>query len=155
MALDPLQFTARWRVRQYEVDSQGHLNNAVYLNYAEELAARHAEACGYGRAWSKARGGRWVIRRHEIDYHLPCLFGDELELRVQVLLVRGARGQRRTTVRRLPEGVLAASIFTEWVWVRATDGRPAPAPAELVAQAASATALTLERRRGRARLRGD
>jgi acyl-CoA thioesterase FadM len=40
-----------------------------------------------------------------------------------------------------------AEIFTEWVWVRASDGRPAPVPKELVELAAEATQATLRRRR--------
>jgi len=40
-----------------------------------------------------------------------------------------------------------AEIFTEWVWVRASDGRPAPVPKELVALAAVATEATLRERR--------
>jgi acyl-CoA thioester hydrolase len=141
--LDPLTFTARWPVRQYEVDHQGHVNNAVYLNYAEELAARHSELIGYAREWAEAKGGAWVIRRHEITYHSPARFGDELELTVRVELVRGARGQRRTTIVLVPDGRLVAEIFTEWVWVRASDGRPAPVPQELVDLAAQATVATL------------
>lgn len=146
MLSDPLTYTARWPVRQYEVDRQGHVNNAVYLNYAEELASRHSESIGFGQAWAEARGGAWVIHRHEVTYHSPASFGDELELTVRVDLVKGARGQRRTTIVRLPEGQLVAEIFTEWVWVRASNGRPAPVPQELVKLVAEATAATLRRR---------
>ena len=146
MNSDPLSFTAHWPVRQYEVDRQGHVNNAVYLNYAEELAARHSERIGFGQAWATTQGGAWVIRRNEVTYHSPARFGDELELTVRVELVRGARGQRRTTVLIVPELRLVAEIFTEWVWVRASDGRPAPVPQELVDLAAGATAATLRRR---------
>ncbi|MEO6796657.1 MAG: acyl-CoA thioesterase [Candidatus Dormibacter sp.] len=60
--VDPLRFTMRWPVRGYELDSNGHVNNAVYLSWAEELATAHAEAAGYGRAWSVDKGGGWVIR---------------------------------------------------------------------------------------------
>ncbi|MGH7643622.1 MAG: acyl-CoA thioesterase [Candidatus Dormibacteria bacterium] len=146
MATDPLCFTAHWPVRQYEVDHQGHVNNAVYLNYAEELASRHSEHIGYGQAWAREQGGGWVIRRHEITYHRPARFGDELELTVWVELVKGARGQRRTTIVRLAESQLVAEVFTEWVWVRLSDGRPAPVPRELVELATAATAATLRRR---------
>ncbi len=146
MTVDPLVFTDHWRVRQYEVDQQGHVNNAVYLNYAEELASRHSEVVGFGRSWAQARGGGWVIRRHEITYHSPARFGDELELTVRVELVRGARGQRRTTILALPDRRLVAEIFTEWVWVRSGDGRPAPVPRELVETAAEVTAATLRHR---------
>jgi acyl-CoA thioester hydrolase len=143
---DPLTFTARWPVRQYEVDRQGHVNNAVYLNYAEELSSRHSEALGFGQEWAASKGGAWVIRRNEITYHHPARFGDQLELTVRVELVKGARGQRRTTVVLVPEGRLVAEIFTEWVWVRASDGRPAAVPLELVELAAAVTAATLRQR---------
>ena len=146
MPADPLTFTARWSVRQYEVDRQGHVNNAVYLNYAEELASRHSEHLGFGEEWARTKGGAWVIRRNEITYHSPARFADQLELTVRVELVKGARGQRRTTIVLLPEERLVAEIFTEWVWVRSSDGKPAPVPQELVDLAATVTAATLLRR---------
>ncbi len=146
VAPDPLSYTDSWRVRQYEVDVNGHVNNAVYLNYAEEMAVRHAEASGFGAAWAARHGGAWVIRHHEVTYHAPARAGDRLELKVTVELIRGSRGQRRTTVKRDTDGRLLAEIFTEWAWVRATDGRPAPVPRELVELAAPATAATLASR---------
>jgi acyl-CoA thioester hydrolase len=146
---DPLEFTLRWPVRGYELDSRGHVNNVVYLSWAEEIATAHAEAAGYGRQWSAKEGGGWVIRRTEITYHRPAVYGDEVELTVKVELVKGARGVRRTTIRRVAGGELLAEVLTEWVWVRLRDGRPVPAPPELVELAASVTAATLAKRRAR------
>ena len=146
---DPLKFSLRWPVRGYELDSRGHVNNAVYLSWSEEVATAHAEAAGYGRAWSAARGGGWVIRRTEITYHRPAVYGDEVEVTVQVELVKGVRGVRRTIIRRVGGGELLAELVTEWVWVRLSDGRPAPVPPELVELAAAVSAQTLARRRQR------
>jgi len=146
---DPLQFTLRWPVRGYELDSLGHVNNAVYLSWAEELATAHAEAAGYGRDWSASRGGGWIIRKTEITYHRPAVYGAEGELTVRVELVRGARGIRRTTINRVDDGELLAEVLTEWVWVRLSDGRPIAAPRELVDLAANVTAATLAKRRAR------
>lgn len=146
---DPLLFTLRWPVRGYELDSRGHVNNAVYLSWAEEVATAHAEAAGYGREWSASRGGGWVIRRTEITYHQPALYGDQVEVTVRVELVKGARAVRRTTMRRVGDGTLLADVLTEWVWVRLSDGRPSAAPRELVDLAASVTASTLAKRRAR------
>jgi acyl-CoA thioester hydrolase len=146
---DPLEFTLRWPVRGYELDSRGHVNNAVYLSWAEEIATAHAEAAGYGRDWSAGQGGGWVIRRTEVIYHKPAVYGDEVELTVKVELVKGARGIRRTTIRRGAGGELLAEVLTEWVWVRLRDGRPTPAPRELVELAAPVTAATLAKRRAR------
>ena len=143
---DPIVYRARWRVRSYEIDQNGHLNNAVYLNYAEALTVEHAEAAGYGRAWSEARGGAWLIRRHQIEYLRPARLGDELDLTVRVELIRVVRAQRRTTMARVSDGAPVAEVVSEWVWVRLSDGRPARAPAEWVEMAAEATAATLARR---------
>jgi acyl-CoA thioester hydrolase len=124
-------FTTRWRVRSYELDSNGHVNNAVYLAYAEEVAVMHAEVLGFGREWTLAQGGAWVVRRHEITYHRPARFADELELTTTVVDMRGARAYRRTTI-ALIDATLLAELTTEWVWVRASDGRPTRVPEALV-----------------------
>ena len=139
----------RWPVRGYELDSRGHVNNATYLSWAEEIATAHAEAAGYGREWSAQHGGGWVIRRTEITYHRPAVYGDEVELTVRVELVKGARGVRRTTIRRALNGELFAEVLTEWVWVRLSDGRPTQVPRELVELAASVNEQTLAKRRVR------
>lgn len=139
----------RWPVRGYELDSRGHVNNAVYLSWAEEVATAHAEAAGYGREWSAHHGGGWVIRRTEITYHQPALYGDAVEVTVRVELVKGARGVRRTTIRRISDATLLADLLTEWVWVRLSDGRPTAVPRELVELAAEVTASTLAKRRAR------
>jgi acyl-CoA thioester hydrolase len=138
----------RWPVRGYELDSNGHVNNAVYLSWVEELATAHAEAAGYGRAWCAEKGGGWVIRRSEITYHQPARYGDLVELTVFVELVRGARGVRRTSIRRAEDGTLFAEARTEWVWVRLTDGRAMAAPADLVELASRVTRETLAKRPG-------
>jgi acyl-CoA thioester hydrolase len=126
-------YRTRWPVRIYELDANGHVNNSVYLNYAEQVATEHAEAVGFGRDWTVAQGGTWVVHRHEITYHQPATFGDELELTTAVEVPRGARGIRRTRIVRVADGVSIADVVTEWVWVRLGDGRAARVPAELVA----------------------
>jgi acyl-CoA thioester hydrolase len=143
MTADPLHYSERWRVRNIELDSNGHVNNSVYLAWAEEIATRHAEAAGYGRAWSEERGGGWVIHKSEITYHRPAVYSDVVEVSVDVELIRGARGIRTTRITRAHDGELLAELWTEWAWVRLTDGRPMRVPPELAELAAPATARTL------------
>jgi len=131
-SIDPLEFRQRWKVRTYEVDENGHVNNAVYLQWAEQLSAEHAEAVGFGRAWSIERGGAWLIRRHEITYHQPARRGDEVELTVRVIGIGGVRGRRQTEIRLVRDGTLLTEVASEWVWVRVANGRPARVPRELV-----------------------
>lgn len=127
-------YSARFKVRIYELDSNGHVNNAVYLNYAEQVATEHAEVAGFGRQWSEQLGGTWVVRRSEITYRHPANFGDELEVTTRIGAVRGARGMRTTTIRRVADGRAIADVLTEWVWVRLADMRATRVPPELVAK---------------------
>jgi acyl-CoA thioesterase FadM len=71
------------------------------------------------------------------------VYGDVLDLTVRVLVVRGTRGVRRTTILRECDGELLAEVLTEWVWVRLSDGRPTMVPRDLVRVAQSATEATL------------
>ncbi|HET6746325.1 MAG TPA: thioesterase family protein [Candidatus Limnocylindria bacterium] len=128
-----LEHTLRFTVRSYELDQNGHVNNATYVAWAENVTNEHAEAIGFGRAWSLERGGGWVVRRHEATYHVPAVALDEIEATVRVEGVRGVRGWRRTWIRRATDGALLAEVFSEWAWVRTADGRPARVPDEIVA----------------------
>lgn len=125
-------YTARWPVRTYELDMNGHVNNAVYLNWAEQIATEHVEAVGFGQEWTTAQSGAWLVRRHEITYRQPARYGDEVELTTRASSIKGARGLRDTSITRVSDGATLAELHTEWVWVRLPDARPARVPDELV-----------------------
>lgn len=119
-------------MRHYELDYNGHVSNAMYLNYVAQVTSEHGEASGFGRAWSIEHGGAWLVRRHQITYHRPAMLDDELELTTHVRSVRGVRSARATSITRTADKAPIADIQTEWVWVRLSDGRPTRVPREIV-----------------------
>jgi len=127
------EYTTRWKVRVYELDSNGHVNNSVYLNYVEEVASEHAQLLGFGAEWVRSAGGAWVVRSHEVTYHQPANYNDVLEITTRVGEMKGASGLRDTVIKRAVDGVLIAEVRTKWVWVRLSDGRPTRVPADLLA----------------------
>jgi acyl-CoA thioester hydrolase len=130
-ATDPWRFTARWPVRQYELDQFGHVNNAVYLNWVEQVATDHVEALGFGRAWADARGGGWVVREHHVTYHRPVVQGDVVLVTTLPQELSGVRGVRRTEIHREADGVLVTEVDSLWIWVNRVTGRPMRIPADL------------------------
>ncbi len=130
---DHAVYRTRWRVRVYELDANGHVNNAVFLNYAEQVATEHAEALGFGREWTAEHGATWVVRRHEIIFRRPAGYGDELEVSTRVESLKGARGVRRTSIVRVSDRQSIAEVTTEWAWVRVSDGRPMRLPPQALA----------------------
>jgi acyl-CoA thioester hydrolase len=131
--VDPWRYTVRYPVRQYELDVLGHVNNAVYLNWVEQVAIEHVEAMGFGRAWATQRGGAWVVREHHVTYHRPVGYGDIVLVTTLPQELSGVRGTRRTEIHREADGALTTEVVTQWIWVRASDGRPMRVPADILA----------------------
>ena len=119
------------RVRTYEVDALGHVNNAVYLNYLEQAATEHAEALGFGRERLATLGGLFVVRRHEIDYLGAALMGDELRIITWPESIKGPRAVRRYEVRHAATGKILVRASTVWAWLDLR-GRPRPVPREII-----------------------
>ncbi|MBR5170566.1 MAG: acyl-CoA thioesterase [Muribaculaceae bacterium] len=69
-------FTLEIAVRDYELDSEGIVNNAIYLHYLEHT--RHSFVTQEGIPFgSLTREGLIpVVRRMEIDYYTPLRSGD-------------------------------------------------------------------------------
>lgn len=128
----PLEHTTRVRVRHYEMDALGHVNNAVYLHYIEEAAIEHARALGFDEARWRTLGGAWVVRRHEVDYRLPAVAGDELDVTTRIIRVERVQAVRRTSIARAGDGAVVVDALTQWVWV-GLDGRLRRLPSEVVA----------------------
>lgn len=120
-------YTMRLRVRQYEMDSFGHVNNAVYLNYLEQAATEHAAALGFGQARLAELSGLFLVRRHEIDYLGAAVAGDELAVTTWPEHLSGARAVRCYEIRHVTSGKRLITARTLWVWVDLR-GRPRPMP---------------------------
>ncbi len=120
------------RVRTYEVDALGHVNNAVYLHYMEQAATEHAEILGFGRERLAALGGLFVVRRHEIDYLGAALMGDGLRITTWLESIKGPRAVRRYEIRHTANGKLLVRAVTVWAWLDPR-GRPRPVPREIIA----------------------
>ena len=69
-------FAHRETVRFRDLDSMGHVNNAVFLTYLEE--ARIAFLFGRGATTESI-----IVARVEIDYRSPVRLGDTLEVGVR------------------------------------------------------------------------
>ncbi|MCM1111100.1 MAG: acyl-CoA thioesterase [Clostridium sp.] len=104
-------FEIEIKVRDYEVDSQGIVNNAIYLHYLEHTRHEFCEAAGVSFSELQRRGTDPVLRRAELDYKAPLRLSDRM---VSSLTLRreGARFVFTQDIHRLPdmEHVLHAVI---------------------------------------------
>ncbi|WP_026370295.1 acyl-CoA thioesterase [Kallotenue papyrolyticum] len=125
-------FAITLRVRRYEVDVLGHVNNAVYQHYLEQAAVEHSEQLGFSYERYRQIGGIFVLRRITIDYLRPALAGDLLRVTTWIGQMRGPRAVRHYQIHRAPEQELLLTAEALWAWIDLATGRPRPIPAELL-----------------------
>jgi acyl-CoA thioester hydrolase len=74
--VEGFDFVQREKVRFRDLDSLGHVNNAVFLTYLEE--ARIGYLVPHG-----AEAANMILARVEIDFRAPLRDGDEIEIGVR------------------------------------------------------------------------
>jgi acyl-CoA thioester hydrolase len=128
------RFTTQIRVRYYEMDALGHVNNSVYQNYLEQVAVEHAEQMGFTVDRYRQMGGIFVLRRIQIEYLLPAVAGDLLNITTWVEKMRGPRAIRRYEIYRQGEGNPLLTAEALWVWVNSKNMRPQAIPREVLTE---------------------
>ena len=66
------------QVRDYELDSEGIVNNANYLHYREHTRHAFCRHAGFSVGQMQQRGIIPVLNRVEIDYKTPLRSGDTM-----------------------------------------------------------------------------
>lgn len=116
----PAPFEIEMRVRDYEVDSQGIVNNAVYLHYLEHTRHEFCRHAGTTFRSLQERGIDPVLRRVEIDYLTPLRLGESFVSRL-TLSRRGPRFVFAQEIFRLPD--MAAVVRADATIVCLEEGR--------------------------------
>ncbi|WP_217244973.1 thioesterase family protein [Streptomyces sp. AC602_WCS936] len=102
-------FSVPVTVRGYETDTQGHLNQSVYLNYAEHARWSLLQAAGIRQADLVARGVGPVALETTIRFRRELLAGDEVEVTCAFEWGEG-KTFRIVQVIRKTDGTVAAEV---------------------------------------------
>lgn len=108
-----------------DIDENGHVNNVVYLRWAQDMGVAHWRSLAPPDAqatWA------WVALRHEIDYRRALLPGETAHGRTWV--AEEAQGPRYDRFIRIdgPDGAMCAQVRTTWVLIEQSSGRPRRVP---------------------------
>ena len=123
-------FTSSFKVRSYECDSYGHVNNAVYLNYLEFARMNALLEKGFSLETMKKRGYLVVIRKIEIEYKSPLFLGDEVTIKTFTSESGNTSGTFTQQVFQSSKDRLAAEARVTWVFTN-LKGQPIPIPEEI------------------------
>ena len=103
------------RVRTYECDSYGHVNNANYLNYLEFARYEFLRDVGFDyKAMIQAGYGVYVARV-EIDYKKPAVADDDLLIKSWPVKKGAVSGVIAQEIRRGEDLLVTAKVT--WAFV--------------------------------------
>jgi acyl-CoA thioester hydrolase len=111
-----LTFTAQ----PEHIDELGHVNNAVWVDWIQQIATSHWAAVASAEHQAQYI---WVVTRHEIDYRGNVGEGDTVMAETFIPTgPTGARFDRRVDFRG-PDGKVIVSANTTWAMIDRASGR--------------------------------
>ena len=124
-------FTMTFTARPEHIDENGHVNNAVWVRWMEDVATAHWNLIA-PREHQDAYA--WFVTRHEIDYRGNIREGESCEATTAIgKAPTGARFERRTTFRD-GGGKLLVGAVTSWAMIDRATGKIMRVPREVAAQ---------------------
>ena len=117
-----------FKVRTYECDSYGHVNNANYLNYLEFGRYELLKDIGFDYQKAVEAGFGVFIARVEIDYKIPAVTDDELVIKTWPVKRGAVSGVLAQKITRGEDIIVEAKVT--WAFVDAKTGMPVRVPKE-------------------------
>lgn len=139
-------FERAFTARAEHIDVMGHVNNAVWVQWIQDMATAHWDAIARPQ---DREAVVWLVVRHEIDY---CGNISEGEQAFGTTWIegppRGAKSVRRVEFRDA-EGRSLVSAATTWAMLDRATGRPLRVRAEVLEPFMQAPASASADRQGR------
>lgn len=122
------EYSQTFTARAADIDELGHVNNAVWVRWVQDLATAHwAAAATDGQATAYV----WVVVRHEVDYMGNLKEGESVAGRTWVAEAAvGAKFDRFAEFSK--DGRVIVRARTTWVILARESFRPVRVPKEVV-----------------------
>jgi len=128
-AVETAYITQR-RVELMDLDVYDHVNNSVYINYAEEAAAQDLAFMGWSPLKLVEANLTIAIRRVHIQYSSIAAWGQTLNISTHPLKVNDTGGSRYVRMTRA-DGSPVTECVMDWELVDRKSGEAQPLPQEL------------------------
>jgi acyl-CoA thioester hydrolase len=126
----PTPFVTTITASPEDIDELGHVNNAVWVQWIQDVATRHWMAAA---APEHIKAYLWVVTRHEIDYRGNVTAGETVMARTWIgEAPRGARFDRLMEFTGT-DGKVKVAAKSTWAIVDRGTGRIMRVPAEVAA----------------------
>lgn len=117
-------FRHEFEVRDYELDAQGVVNNAVYVSYLEVGRHKYCASIGLDLLLVEQRGYRFMLAALAINYHQSLVSGDVFYVTVIPRLNGRLRVEFDQEIRLLRDDSLVASATATVICLNKQTNKP-------------------------------
>ncbi|KQN82080.1 thioesterase [Sphingomonas sp. Leaf67] len=127
--MSPPRYTRQITAGPDDIDELGHVNNAVWVRWIQDVAVAHWHALATPEQHAAYV---WVITRHEIDYRGSVLAGETVT--GETWVADAPKGARFDRLMRFTgtDGRVKVDARTTWALLDRQSGRLLRVPAEVV-----------------------
>jgi YbgC/YbaW family acyl-CoA thioester hydrolase len=120
-------FTMQRQVELMDLDTYDHVNNVIYINYAEEAAAQDFSSRGWSPAKLAEAGLMVATRRIHIQYLSLTVWGETLNIFTHLFDTKNTGGSRYVGMTHA-DGSPVAECLIDWELVDRKSGEARPLP---------------------------
>ena len=129
----PAPHTLATRVTAADIDGLNHTNNAVYVNWCQQVAWSHSMALGLDLERYRQLDRAMAITRSEYDYLQASREGDQVVAGTWIVgWDRKLTMERRFQVIRQSDGVTLLRARMRFACIELSSGRPRRMPKEFI-----------------------
>ena len=114
-----MSFAMTFTAAPEDIDELGHVNNAVWVRWVQEVAGAHWAALA---SPAHQAAYAWVVTRHEIDYRGNVAAGETVTAETWVGKPKGARFDRHVRFTG-GDGRVRVEAVTTWALIDRASGR--------------------------------
>ena len=111
-------------VQAKHIDSLGHVNNVVYVQWMQDVATAHIEKLGLGLKQYEELKHAMVAVEHHVQYRKAAFAGDEIILRTWFNDINALYSFRQYAFYRPQDQTLLFTGSTQWACIEMATGRP-------------------------------
>ena len=128
--MEPYTFELEFSVRDYELDTQGVVNNSVYQNYLEHARHEFLKSIGLNFNELHEKGTDAVVHKVELEYKRPLVGDERFVVRMYARQEGNVRFVFYQDIYKVPKNELALKGKVTGVFMN--NGRPIRPPEEVV-----------------------